>query len=348
METAIKVNRTPALTWNALGINDTELSLPSSVRESELRTEGAPQTADKAPHVGSALGSSFDGAFDALLSSGGIPTRVFTAGRRCHSVSEAELVSPGEGAFVSDIIIKAAPYSNADFVFMYKSALPAPSFFACRIRCALEEGARVHVAVINLLDSSVHLVNSISSLCGDDAQIEISEVNLGAARVESGTFCALSGVKSRFSGQSAYIARSGAKIDINQIARQTGRETESRFTVDGVLYGGARKTWRGTIDFRRGCSESRGREEEDVLLLDEDVVNKSLPIILCDEEAVEGSHACSIGRIDDKKLFYMQSRGLGEKDVVNLLSRAKVQSVLRRVASERARRDALAALGGEE
>lgn len=27
-------------------------------------------------------------------------------------------------------------------------------------------------------------------------------------------------------------------------------------------------------------------------------MNKSLPVILCDEEAVEGRHGCSIGKVD--------------------------------------------------
>ena len=77
-----------------------------------------------------------------------------------------------------------------------------------------------------------------------------------------------------------------------------------------------------------------GDEQEDVRLLSPDVVNKSLPVILCDEEAVEGRHGCSIGKVDMEKLFYMQSRGVDEKTARELLTKAKVSKVSRFIPDE--------------
>ena len=135
-------------------------------------------------------------------------------------------------------------------------------------------------------------------------------------------------------GRAAYVVKGESFLDMNQVALQTGKSSESRFSVDGVLLEKAKKTWRGTIDFKKGCADSVGDEQEDVLLLSPDVVNKSLPVILCDEEAVEGRHGCSIGKVDMEKFFYMQSRGVYEKTARELLTKAKVSKVSRFIPDE--------------
>ena len=44
-----------------------------------------------------------------------------------------------------------------------------------------------------------------------------------------------------------------------------------------------------------------------MLLLGDDVVNKTIPLILCAEENVEGNHGATIGELDDDTLFYFDS-----------------------------------------
>ena len=127
----------------------------------------------------------------------------------------------------------------------------------------------------------------------------------------------------------------------------TGGETERVVKVDGVVGGTGRKTWRGTIDFKNGCAESKGDEQENVLLLDPKVVNKSLPVILCDEEAVEGRHGASIGRLGKDILFYMQSRGVDEKTAENLIICAKINTAARSLGDEKTAAEVLAFVPGE-
>ena len=49
-------------------------------------------------------------------------------------------------------------------------------------------------------------------------------------------------------------------------------------------------------------------------MLGEDVVNKTVPLILCAEENVVGNHGATIGELDDETLFYFESRGIGRED----------------------------------
>ena len=85
----------------------------------------------------------------------------------------------------------------------------------------------------------------------------------------------------------------------------------------------AKKVFRGTIDFKRGSAGSVGSENETVLLLGEDAENKTVPVILCAEENVEGSHGATIGELDEDTLFYFASRGIDRAAVERLARMAE-------------------------
>lgn len=94
--------------------------------------------------------------------------------------------------------------------------------------------------------------------------------------------------------------------------RHFGKVTKSTIQADGTLMDAAEKIFRGTIDFVRGSADSVGAETEQVLLLGDDVVNKTIPVILCAEENVQGSHGAAIGELDEETLFYFGARGMGK------------------------------------
>ena len=91
----------------------------------------------------------------------------------------------------------------------------------------------------------------------------------------------------------------------------------------------ASKTFRGTIDFKNGSSGSVGDEQEDALLLSDNVINKTMPVILCQEEDVEGRHGATIGQLGEDLLFYMQTRGIDEEEAKRIMIKARLESVAR-------------------
>ena len=68
--------------------------------------------------------------------------------------------------------------------------------------------------------------------------------------------------------------------------------------------------------------------------MDPDVVNKTIPIILCEEEDVEGNHGATIGRMDEDTLYYMKSRGLDEEAIRTMMKPAYIDAVIRRFPAE--------------
>ena len=108
-------------------------------------------------------------------------------------------------------------------------------------------------------------------------------------------------------------------------------KTQSNMQAGGVLRDHAFKLYRGTIDFKWGAKGAVGNEKEDVLLLSNDVVNQTIPLILCAEEDVEGNHGATIGKLDDELLFYLESRGMNREQIYEMMAMAKVDAVCRKI-----------------
>ena len=122
-----------------------------------------------------------------------------------------------------------------------------------------------------------------------------------------------------------YLGRKQQVIDLNLAVDHVGRNTRSDIDVSGALSDSAKKVFRGTIDFKNGSAGSTGSEQETVLLLGDDVVNRTVPLILCAEENVEGTHGATIDALDDDTLFYFESRGFDRDAAERLMARAAVE-----------------------
>ena len=125
--------------------------------------------------------------------------------------------------------------------------------------------------------------------------------------------------------------------DFNYELRHRGRKTECEIDANGVLTGTSKKVYRGTIDLVHGCKGATGTERETVLLANKGVDNKTVPVILCDEDDVAGNHGATIGHVRDEQLFYLACRGLDQNAAEDLFIRAKLEDAALSATDERTR-----------
>ena len=150
-------------------------------------------------------------------------------------------------------------------------------FLETRIR--IEDGAKVHLVQVADGEDAVQSGFDVAASLGKESELTILHISMGEKKALFGVAADLAGEKSRISIDTAYTAGEEQLVDINYVARHRGKNTDSKIRVNGVLKEGAEKTFRGTIDFIRGASDATGDEREDVLLLGENVVNKTVPLI---------------------------------------------------------------------
>ena len=210
----------------------------------------------------------------------------------------------------------------------------------------LESGARARL--IQVITGTERTINNVSAILSDGAELEYISLNIGGEDTLSDINARLDGRGAKFEADIGYKVSNEGKLDINLLAELLGKRTETRINASGVLSEKADKTFKGTIDFKNGAVGAKGKEKEDVLLLDETVRNRTVPLILCAEEDVEGSHGASIGRIDERQLFYMRSRGLDEQTIYKLAARARLDMVIRRIDDEQTNARIRQILGGDD
>lgn len=232
---------------------------------------------------------------------------------------------------VSSQIIHALPNSKATIIFVYEGNAESQII---RTKIYAEENANINIVKVQLLENKAVQLDDTSYVADDNAKVQFIQLELGGAHVNSGLHVNLNGYKSSFKSNVAYICKENQYLDMNHIVYHFGKKSECNMQVDGTVKDNAAKTYRGTIDFKNGCAGSKGNEMEETLLLSPTAVNKSLPVILCDEEDVEGEHGSTIGRISQDILFYMQTRGISKKEAEELMTRAKVQAVADLIPSD--------------
>ena len=101
-----------------------------------------------------------------------------------------------------------------------------------------------------------------------------------------------------------------------------------------LIFHFSKKHFKGTIDFKKGCKKATGNENEACMLLSETAKSLALPMLLCSEEDVEGNHSSSAGKIGEKELFYIMSRGFELKEAQKLLVRANFNKILENIKNE--------------
>ncbi len=229
---------------------------------------------------------------------------------------------------VDNHFIFAHAHSEATIIIHYSSTGSQPGFHNGITRVFAEPGAIVHVIKVQMLaDTDTH-VDAVGALVGDAGQVYFTLLELGASQTISNCKTCLAGSHSSGTIQSIYFGDQQRTIDINYVVTHQGRKSLSEIEARGVLMDHSQKVFRGTLDFMKGSSGSKGKEAEYTVLLSPTVRNRSVPLMLSGEDDVDGHHAVSIGKLDESKLFYLMSRGISEVDAKKLIIEATFLPIL--------------------
>ena len=185
--------------------------------------------------------------------------------------------------------------------------------------------ARVNVTVYLTADSGFTAIDDSGYVLDEDARVNVRHVVLGGGFTATGLAADLRGDGSRIDIDTSYLAAESDVRDFNYVVRHRGLKTECNIVANGVLTGSSKKTLRGTIDLVHGCKGSQGNERETVLLANEGVDNKTVPVILCDEDDVAGNHGATIGHVRPEQTFYAACRGLSQEATEALFLEAKLE-----------------------
>ena len=321
------VNVPPAQTWNYLRINDISFEVPTPHFVGDVYAR-LPQLFDK---LECGIGS--DAATWIVRASG--DARYIDVRPSTENDDPIYVDIDASGCEVRDTGVLVRSGAHATIVTCAHGSCEGTS--ASLLRVVAERDARVSIVQIVACDEGQQHLDAVGIQADEGAQVEMRQYSLGGSKVATAICCDLAEASARFTLDSRYLVRGTDVLDVNHVVRQRGRNTRADIVTTGILADAAHKTMRETIDLIHGAKFAEGSEIETVLVAGDDVVNKTLPVILCDEEDVAGNHGASIGAISPEQLDFLGSRGLSEDAAERLFARALFDDAVIHAGNEAAR-----------
>ena len=210
-----------------------------------------------------------------------------------------------------------------------------------RIQRQSEQAFHIHTTQVVLARDSTY-TSVVADIGGG-----LTRNNLNALMGGEGCSCRLNGL---------YIMTGTQHVDNQVIIDHAKPYTTSRELYKGILDDRSRSVFHGSIIVREGAKKANAHQEDKNMLLSDTAEADTKPAFWIYTDDVKCGHGAACGKIDEGALFYLRSRGIGEKAARGILTRAFVAQVIDTVPNKAVRTelDQLATdrlqgmLGGED
>ena len=347
MEKTIDINPIPYLTWTWLKINKDSVTYDFSLSENNGTAQQIPDgvsvTSGKKVQTQLAEPENSIGKEAVELITSATTGKIYTFEKSEAGDDTKPLIIRinVDSNCATHNIIHAKAGTNCNVIIVYTGGPSTGSgtVHSCVTKVYAEENSCVNISKVQLCDTSVNQIDDTQIVCGDNAKVTLTQIELGGSHINASFHATLSGYQSKFESDTAYICSKNQYIDMNQTVVHTGTKTQCNMKTDGTVKDNTTKTYRGTIDMRKGCCGSKGNEMETTLLLSPQAVVKAAPIILCGEEDISAEHGSTIGKLSPEMLFYMNTRGIDQATAEELLTKAKISAAAAKIPSEDIRQE---------
>lgn len=235
---------------------------------------------------------------------------------------------------VENMSITAKEKTNSTIILKYSSVDNVKAYHNAIIRARAEKDSVLNIIILNLMNESSNNFISIENNFEDNSKINYYIIDFGGKNSITNYYSNITGKNADNQLNTIYLGRNEQLFDLNYIGELYGERSNIDIEVQGALKDLAKKHFKGTIDFKKGCKKATGNENENCMLLSDKAKSLALPMLLCSEEDVEGNHSSSAGKIGEKELFYIMSRGFEIKEAMKLMVRAKFNKILENIKNE--------------
>ena len=252
--------------------------------------------------------------------------------------AETELAEPivvelmGEDATNTEaghVAMRFGAFSKAIVVINHAGS----SAMAAVVEIVVGAGADVTVVSIqDWADDAVHLAHH-QALVGRDATYKHAAISFGGDVVRMDANVTYDGPGGSAELLGLYFADAGQHIEHRIFADHNAPRTKSNAIYKGALQGEkAHTVWVGNVLIRKVAEGIQTYEENRNLILTDGCHADSIPNLEIETGEIAGAgHASATARFDDNQLFYLQSRGVSEKEAQRLVVHGFFNDLIRKV-----------------
>lgn len=183
---------------------------------------------------------------------------------------------------------------------------------------------------------STNILNLVTkrAICHKNATMEWVDGNIGSSLTMKYPACVLAGEGAKGTCITIAVANKGQHLDSGAKMIHLAPNTSSNIISKSVARNGGIVDYRGLVQHGKNATNSRSSIECDTLLLDRESKSDTTPInfVLNDESLIE--HEASVSTISNEQVFYLMSRGLTEKEAMEMIVMGFIEPFSRELPME--------------
>ena len=104
--------------------------------------------------------------------------------------------------------------------------------------------------------------------------------------------------------------------------------------MKSISKGGGITSYRGLLRVNKGAIHSKSNVVCDALLMDPESKSNTYPYVDIEENQVDVGHEATVGKVGDKELFYLMSRGLTQEQALKMIVNGFIEPITRELPME--------------
>jgi len=224
--------------------------------------------------------------------------------------------------------------AEAEMIIEY-IALDTPESFVNSVReCVVGEGARLTIHKLQ------HEVNGPANISFEGVRVaskghfSLSTTTLDGALVRNEVSVSLAGPEAHAELNGVYLLNGTTHCDNHTYIGHDVPDCTSDELYKGIVAGKGTSVFNGKVYVKQDAQRTRAYQSNANILLGDDAKVYTKPELEIYADDVKCSHGCTIGRLDEKGLFYLRSRGVSEAEARKLMAHAFITEVVERVQNE--------------
>ena len=193
------------------------------------------------------------------------------------------------------------------------------SLHAAVVEIVVLKGGKCRYSTVqNWSNNIVNLVTKRAK-CFENAQMEWIDGNIGSQVNMKYPACILAGEGAKGTCISIAVASKGQYQDAGARMIHLAPNTTSTIISKSIVRGGGIANYRGKVMHGKSAINCKSHVECDTLILDDISKSDTIPtnVMMNNESFIE--HEATVSKINEEQLFYLMSRGIKEKDAVQMI-----------------------------
>ena len=192
----------------------------------------------------------------------------------------------------------------------------------------LGAGARLLHARVQDAGDGATLVARTDARVAAGAEYRRVDIELGAALSRHELNVDLEGRAAKFTSGGALLAGGRRHVDTRLGVRHVVGETSCELSWRGLAAERGKLSFHGGIEILAGADGSDANLSNKNLLLSPNAEIDTQPVLLIHADEVKAAHGATVGRLDERSLFYLRARGIPLAQARVLLTLAFLREVL--------------------